>query len=116
MGSDPQYGYIYKRSSHGDLIFAANCPNGDWWFTWADPQGNQVQQLLNYPISTQQGISNLTWSSDDKYIAISLVSSNVTYLYVINVDAALKDPSIQPLIIPLAGGEQYYNISWQPIP
>ncbi|MFT3890423.1 MAG: DPP IV N-terminal domain-containing protein [Anaerolineales bacterium] len=116
MGSEPQYGSLYKRSSHGYLFFAAKCPNGDWWFTWASPHGTQAQQLFDYPFPDRQGFSNIVWSSDDKYIALNAVSSNITYLYVIDVTEALKDPSTQLVKIPLMGGEQYSNISWQPVP
>jgi hypothetical protein len=116
IGSDPQYASLYKRSSHGYLFFAAGCPNGDWWFTWANPQGTQVQQLLDYPFPDRQGFSNIVWSSDDRYIALNAVSSNITYLYVIDVAKTLKDPSTQPVKIALMGGEQYSNISWQPGP
>jgi Tol biopolymer transport system component len=117
VGVESQYtSSYYKRSSRKYLLFGAGCPNGNWWFVWADPQGMQVKQLLNYPLASRNGFSNMVWSPDDKYIALNANSSDITYLYVLNIADALKDPSTQFVKIPLAGGEQYYNISWQPMP
>jgi len=114
--SDSQHGLNYKRSSNGDLIIGAGCANDDWWFHWANPDGTAIQQLLNYPIHVAQGSVGFFWSPDDKYVALQASSSDISYLYLVNVADALNDPSFQLVQVPLAGGAQYYNISWQPLP
>ena len=114
--SEAQHGLSHKRSINGDLIFGAGCANDDWWFHWANPDGTAIQQLLNYPIHVPQGSVGFFWSPDDKYVVFQASSSDISYLYLVNVADALNDPSIQLVQVPLAGGEQYYNISWQPLP
>jgi len=116
MGTSQYYSSIYKRSSHGYILFGAGCPNGDWWLYSANPDGTVVQQLLNYPIHVKDGSVNIFWSTDGKYVALSAISSDITSLYVLNIADVLKDPSAQPVKVDIAGGAQYYNISWQPIP
>ena len=110
-----QYGLNHKRSTNGDLIISAKCDDDEWLY-WANPDGTVIQPLLNYPIRTKDISTSMYWSPDGRYVALSTISSDITYLYVVNISDALSDPSTQLVQIPLAGGAQYYNISWQPIP
>jgi TolB protein len=112
-----QYGYTYQRSSHGSLVIAAHCPDGDWWLYWANPDGTVSQQLLHSPISAEDGeVLGFAWSPDDKFLAFNVASNRLTEMYVLDVEAALSDPSVQPLKMTVAGRLLFYNPSWQPIP
>jgi Tol biopolymer transport system component len=114
---ETQYGYTYQRSARGNLVIAAKCPNGDWWLYWANPDGTMIKQLLDSPISAQDSdVLGFTWSPDDKFIAFNVASNSLTEMYVLNVEAALSDPSVQPLKITVARGLLFYNPSWQPVP
>lgn len=115
----PQYGFLAKRSSNGNLLISVNCPNDDIWLYYATSDGTLIKQLLDSPLSDEDfKLSGLVWSPDDKFIALDIFSSNRTDMYVLNVSEALADPSIQPLRITLGGGAPtYYGTpSWQPTP
>jgi len=115
--NNSQFGYSYKRSLNGNLFIGATCPNGDLWLYWANPDGTLIKQLLNVPISALHlSLSNITWSPDDKFVAFNISSNDLTDLYILNVEAALNDPSAEPLKMTTGGGEPFYNSSWQPTP
>ncbi|HSK87781.1 MAG TPA: zf-HC2 domain-containing protein, partial [Anaerolineales bacterium] len=102
----------YKRSSHGNLVFGANCSLAGWMLYWANPEGTITNKLLNSPISST--LFSMTWSPDDHFlafVAMNLDPSNVTQtLYVLDVEQARKDPSIQPLKM-----ESGSDPAWQPV-
>jgi Tol biopolymer transport system component len=103
---------IAKRSASGNLIISVDCPNNDLWFYWANSNGETIKQLFKSPISGRNGgINHILWSPDDKYVAVTIFSSGTTYLYVINIDESLSDPSMQPFQMAIYGND----ISWQPI-
>jgi Tol biopolymer transport system component len=107
----------YKRSSNGILTYGAQCANGDLWLYWASPNGTEIKQLLEHPLPSADGsLVDVSWSPDDNYIAINIVSSGITYMYVLDIDDALKDASAPPEPIIIGGGDLYYNVSWQPMP
>jgi Tol biopolymer transport system component len=116
--SNLQYGPNYRRSLKGDLIIGAGCENGDWWFYWANSNGTVVQQLLNYPIQMLEGNTGFAWSPDGIYVALIASSSDTSYIYILDIEQTLNDPSIQPLRMMLGGGgSEYFGLpSWQPIP
>lgn len=118
--SDIQHGLNYKRSSNGNLLIGAGCANDDWWLHWVNPDGTVIQQLLNYPIHAQEGFIDFVWSPDGRYIVLNVASSDITYMYVLNVAEAMEDPAIrlEPIVIGSSrmAGSVNYNISWQPIP
>jgi len=116
--SSSQYGPTHKRSSNGNLVIGAGCANNDWWFYWANPDGTVIQQLLNSPISFEDGgVEVMAWSPDDKFIAFNMISSDQSELYILNVAEALKDPSTQPVRIILGEGFLNYGSPvWQPQP
>ncbi len=117
MGSDFQGSSFSRRSSTGYLLYGAGCPNGDLWLYWANPDGTNVKQLLESPIQTTDGgLDGINWSPDNGHVSLTLNSSGITYLYILDVREALKNPITPPEPISIGGGDIYYNVSWQPIP
>lgn len=113
MGSEPQYRSFYSRSANGYLAFGAGCPNSDLWLYWANPDGSDIRPLLASPLSGDLDL--LVWSPDIRHIALTVVSSGITNLYILDVREALKAPLTPPKPIVLGGGDLPYNISWQPM-
>jgi Tol biopolymer transport system component len=101
----------YKRSSNGILTYGAQCPNEDVWLYWANADGTEIRQILNTPLTAGGGLNGIYWSPADKYTALSLSNSGITYLYVLDVE----NGSLLALV-PNGGGDLFYNISWQPMP
>lgn len=98
-------GTAHKRSYRENLFLASNCSDNEWMFYWANADGSVIDQLLESPISIEDGLSNPTWSLDDRHIAVVDNSK----LYVLDVAKAREDPSIQPLVMTDSVGP-----SWQP--
>ncbi|HET9913583.1 MAG TPA: DPP IV N-terminal domain-containing protein [Anaerolineales bacterium] len=114
--TDQALNIAYKRSYNGNLVFGANCSASGWILYWANPDGTATSKLMDSLIPVRNDILfNITWSPDDHFIAfVSLDSdsSNVpNTLYVLDVEQARNDPSIQPLKM-----ETSSNPSWRPIP
>jgi Tol biopolymer transport system component len=113
--SDEALGMAYERSDSGNLVFGANCPATGWILYWANPDGTITSKLLEATIPARDDGINITWSPDDRFIAfvsMDMDPSNFTHiLYVLDVEQARKNPSIQPLKM-----EASYGPSWQPIP
>jgi hypothetical protein len=108
--------YLHRRSSNGNLLIGTGCPNGEWWLYWANPDGTVVKPLLEAPITDLIGVfGDIAWSQDDQYIAFT-DTSDKTRLYILNVERALRDPSIQPMQIVISEEELYTILSWQPLP
>ena len=118
MAANTQVGFLAKRSSIGDLLISVSCPNDDLWLYWAAADGSSIKQLLDSPLSEASfELSGLVWSPDNEFIALNISSPNMTDMYILNVPAALNDPSIQPLRVTLGGGSMFYGApSWQPAP
>ena len=115
--SDFQGSSFSKRSSTGYLIYAAGCPNGDLWLIWANPDGTDIRQLLASPINVVNGgLIDINWSPDGGYITLAVNSSGITYLHMLDVREALKGLLTPPEPIVIGGGDNYYNVSWQPMP
>jgi len=109
-------GFGAQRSNNGNFMINGYCPNGDFWFYWANSDGTEIKQLLNSPIHAKDGSAFIAWSHDDKFIAITISSPDQTDIYILNIEESKKDPSIQPVKISLGAGSINFNISWQPIP
>ena len=117
MGLEQQYFGFSRRSSTGYLLYAAGCPNGDQWLYWVNPDGTDIRPLLALPIDAGDGgLSGINWSPDSDYVAITVNSPGATNLYILNVREALKSPLTPPEPIIIGGGDNYSNISWQPMP
>jgi len=99
------------RSSHGNFAIGAYCPDSHKFkFYWANADGSAIKQLLDSSEPAMIGeIGDITWSSDDQYVAFTLAAAK-TSLYILNVNDALNDPSIQPVKI-----SKSFSPSWQPI-
>lgn len=115
QSNDQVLGSTSERSYNGNLVFGANCSASGWMLYWANPDGTIANQLLDSPVSSnKENLFNMTWSPDDRFIAfvaMSLDPSDVTHtLYVLDVEQARNDPSIQPLKM-----EASYGPSWQPV-
>ncbi len=110
----PGYSFDSQRSSHGNLVISAHCPEGGWWLYWANPDGTVTKQLLNAPIAVE-GVHffGITWSPDDRFITFYDTSGTFD-LYILDVEAALQDPSTQP-VKATTTKSGLYNSSWQPV-
>ena len=114
----------HQQSSNGNVVVGAYCPNGDMSLFWVDSKGTVFTPLMNLhglaasndPGNFGWAPTDLAWSSDDKYIAFNIFSSDETDMYILNVSESQKDPSIQPVQISLGDGSVNYNLSWQPTP
>ncbi len=108
-------GSTSRRSSNGSLLFAAHCNDGDLWLYWANPDGSIAKQLLESPIFAKGGsLVDISWSPDDAFIAFTVAFPDKTEMYVLNVNDAINNPSIQPEKYVVGGpGFISYNISWQ---
>lgn len=105
-----------QRSSTGNLVFGANCSDSGWMLFWANSDGTMTDQLLNSPVAGEEEfLFQLAWSPDDRYLAFvssNIASSEVTNtLYVLDVEKAREDPSVQPLKMTNSS-----SLSWQPDP
>jgi hypothetical protein len=110
MGSDFQGGSFSRRSPSGYLLYAAECPNGDQWLYWANPDGTEIGQVLDAPLTAANGgLTGIFWSPADKYTALNLSTSGITYLHVLDVENGSLLAQV-----PIGGGDLFYNISWQP--
>jgi TolB protein len=105
-----------SRSSLGSWVMLGYCSNGDHWLYWANTDGTTIKQLMNSSLH-QIGTSfiSFAWSPDDRYIAFNFASPDKTIMYILNVDSALQDPSVQPEQVIVANSEMYTAPSWQPI-
>lgn len=112
---DPNCSLDVTRSVHGNFAIGAYCPDSKKFkLFWANRDGSTIRQVLDSP--TLVGIpGDIAWSLDDQYVAFTLASDK-TSLFILNVEAALNDPSIQPEQIVIGEGELYTIPSWQPIP
>jgi Tol biopolymer transport system component len=114
LADEPQYGATYQRSSNGNLVIAALCPGGEWWLYWSNPDGTLVKQLLDAPIVAEDlSFSTVAWSPDDKFITFNVISNDLMNIYMLDVAAALNDPSTQPIKVTTNGGKLFYHPSWQ---
>ena len=116
MGSELQYNSFPRRSSTGYLLFGAGCPNGDLWLYWSNADGTDIRPLLPSPINiTDGGLNEINWSPDSRYVTLTVSSSGITYLYILDVREALKSPLTLPEPLAIGGGDINYNVSWQPM-
>ncbi len=114
QGSDGRF--AFEQSSKGYSVIGVSCQNGRWRIYEIDPNGTALQKLQESPI---RAVNNLRffWSPDDSYIAFNISSSGKTDLYILNLEAAINDPSVQPVQVLIGGGElpfHYLVPSWQP--
>lgn len=119
MGSERQYNSSFsRRSSTGYILFGAGCPNGDLWLYWANSDGTNIKQILESPINiTGGGLNEINWSPDGSSAAITVSTSGITYLYILDIREALRNPIVPSTPISIGGvGSINYNVSWQPIP
>ena len=119
--TETQFNYMYSRSQSGELLIGVNCPNNDLWLYRANWDGTVVKPLLDSPI-TERGFSilNIAWSADARFVALNLASTDkrLMGIYIIDVQAALRDPSQHALQI-MTGRDAtmyYWYPAWQPTP
>jgi Tol biopolymer transport system component len=108
----------YKRSVNGSLLYGAQCDDGDLWLYSINSDGTLIKQLLDSPITVGEGsLVDISWSPDDAFIAFTVAFPDKTEMYVLNVNDAINNPSIQSEKYVVGGpGFISYNISWQPQP
>jgi dipeptidyl aminopeptidase/acylaminoacyl peptidase len=112
---DGPYGFMAKRSPNGSQVINIYCPNAEMRFYYANSDGTIIKPLMNSPIpsfTVDNSVTSMTWSADDGFIAVTLVSPTKSSLYILNV----KDPAAQPKEIVISNGELYEAPSWQPAP
>ncbi|MEP6896364.1 MAG: hypothetical protein ABI986_12220, partial [Chloroflexota bacterium] len=104
------------------LLILFSCSNSSDTWLYVGSKDGKFTQLLNYSIqnasySSSDPYNPNAWSSDSQYIvfASDLEAPGNRDIYVLNVQAALKDPAIQPVRLTTSGfGESYP--AWQPKP
>lgn len=109
--ANSQYGFLAQRSPNGSLLIGIACPNNDLWLYRANPDGTEVNPLPASPITAPGGLNGIFWSPADKYTALNISASGITYLYLLDVENGSILTSV-----PIGGGDLPYNISWQPMP
>ena len=100
------------------LLLEITCPDNNTTWLYLGSTNGAFVKLLNYPILSQSfGQDSLSWSPDGQYIVFSsdLDSIGNLDIYVLNVDAALKDASTRPLRI-VSDGFYESSPNWQPQP
>jgi Tol biopolymer transport system component len=110
---DNSYGFMMRRSPNGSQVINIYCPNSEMWFYYANSDGTIIKPLMNSPIpsfTVDNSVTNMTWSSDDHFIAVTLVSPKKSSLYILNV----KEPAAQPKEIVISSAELYEAPSWRP--
>jgi Tol biopolymer transport system component len=112
--ADSQHGFVAKRSPNGNQIINVMCPNDEMRFYYVNPDGTVIKPLLDSPISSfavDNSITNMLWSPDDRFIAVTLVSPKKSSLYVLDVNDNVRSDEIV-----LSDSELYTVPSWQPVP
>jgi Tol biopolymer transport system component len=96
------------------LLIALQCLS-DEAFYLANADGSQIRQLTNYALGTTPVSYN--WSPDGKFIIFSsdLEALGNTDLYILDVQASLKDPLTRPIRFTSSGFLEYAP-DWQPKP
>lgn len=110
---DSQHAFIAKRSPNGNQIVNVICPNDEMRFYYVNSDATIIKPLLDSPISSfavDNSITNMLWSQDDRFIAITLVSPKKSRLYILNVQDNSKSDEIV-----LSDSELYTAPSWQSI-
>jgi Tol biopolymer transport system component len=108
-----RHGFVAKRSPNGSQIVNVMCPNDEMWFYYVNSDATIIKPLLDSPIpafAVDNSMSNMTWSPDDQFIAISLVSPRKSSLYILNVNDNSRAEEIT-----LSDDEFYTVPSWQPV-
>jgi Tol biopolymer transport system component len=126
-----------SKSPLGNFAIAAACPDNKLRLYWANSDGTLIKQLFDLSLYTKDfRISQIVWSLDDKYIAFNVAGDeNLTNMYVVNVEAILKNEPLatlheilsdgteiyatnNPVQVTLGGGSalNYGAPSWQPTP
>jgi Tol biopolymer transport system component len=112
--ADSQHAFVVKRSPNGNQIVNVMCPNDEMRFYYVNSDATVIKPLLNSPISAfavDNSVTHMTWSPDDRFIAVTLVSPKKSSLYILNVNNNLKFEEIV-----LSDSELYTVPSWQPAP
>lgn len=115
LGIEASYGFLARRSPNGSQVLSVSCPNKEMWFYYASPDGRIIKPLTSSPMAAftvDNSVTSMTWSSDDRFIAVTLVSPEKSSLYILNV----SEPSDQPWEMVMSSGELYAVPSWQPVP
>jgi Tol biopolymer transport system component len=116
----------FRQSPNGNGVITASCPDGEIVVSWVNSTGTEFAPIARTSTAPSVGyLENAGWSQDDRFIAFILTADGRSDMYIVNIDEAIQDPSIQPVKIRIvgegvkpdvAGGAQNSNISWQPIP
>ncbi|MGE5641928.1 MAG: hypothetical protein ACM3Y8_02860 [Byssovorax cruenta] len=104
------------RSSHDNFAIGAYCPDSHKFKLYvANADGSVIKQLLDSPNIIGE-IGELVWSQDDRYITFPIATGERTSLYILNVEAALNNPALEPEQIVIGRHDFLYDVpSWQPI-
>jgi Tol biopolymer transport system component len=111
--ADSQHGFVAKRSPNGNQIVNVICPNNEMRFYYVNPDATVIKPLLDSPIpsfAVDNSITNMVWSPDDQFVALTLVSPTKSSLYILNVQDNSKSEEIV-----LSDSELYIAPSWQPV-
>lgn len=106
------------RSKTGVLFLGVRCTPGEWRLYLANEGGTTVQELVNPPLSTGNGVmADQAWSPDGNFIAFNISSrQGGVEMFILDVAATLDDPTLQPVWFNV--GKIFSStdsISWQPV-
>lgn len=106
------------RSKAGILFFSVRCTPGEWRLYLANEDGTTVQELVNPPLSTGDGVmADQAWSPDGNYIAFNISSrQGGVEMFILDVAGTLDDSALQPVWFNV--GDIFSStdsISWQPV-
>ena len=96
------------------MLIAVYCYDNTTWLFLADASGKQISALTMVALNNFQGLS---WSPDGKSVVFSadLVAPGNIDLYLLDIQAALKDPATRALRLTTAGFTEMGPV-WQPAP
>jgi Tol biopolymer transport system component len=104
------------RSSHNNFAIDAYCSDSHKFKLYvANADGSVIKQLLDSSNIIGE-IGELVWSLDDRYITFPITTGKETSLYILNVEAALGNPFLEPAKIVIGSHDLLHDIpSWQPV-
>jgi Tol biopolymer transport system component len=104
------------RSFEGNYAFGVYCPHDKFNLYWTNADGSTIKKFLNLTIDLSTGgVGDIAWSPDEQYIAFNLTTDEKTEMYVLKVEDALANPSIEPIRLPVSTEKRYRIPSWQPV-
>lgn len=110
----------FSQSPNGNGVIIASCPDGTIQFSWVNSTGTQVLPVAKLSAAPEKYVDWTLWSQDGSFFAFRPNASNTNDVdvYIVNIDDALKNPSLPLVKISLgkSDGILVYPPAWQPVP